>query len=45
MVDRLEPGVNYDNGKIMGGEENIVTTKSGVRAFCNRACAELPILY
>ena len=44
MVITLEPGMNYDDGKLMVHEENIVITESGAELLSKRAAAELPVI-
>jgi len=44
MVITLEPGMNYDDGKQMVHEENILITDSGAIMLSKRAAAELPII-
>ena len=44
MVITLEPGMNYDDDKIMVHEENIVITEDGAELLSKRAAAELTII-
>ena len=44
MVITLEPGMSYDDGKLMVHEENILITESGASLLTKRAAEELPVL-
>ena len=44
MVITLEPGMEYESGKLMVHEENILITDSGAELLSKRAPAELPVI-
>ncbi len=44
MVITLEPGMDFDGGKLMVHEENIVITETGAELLSKRAAAELPVI-
>ncbi len=44
MVITLEPGMSYDDGKLMVHEENILITESGASLLTKRAAEELPVI-
>ena len=44
MVITLEPGMSYDNGKLMVHEENILITESGASMLTKRAAEEMPVI-
>ncbi len=44
MVITLEPGMEYQPGKLMVHEENILITDSGAELLSKRAAAELPVI-
>ncbi len=44
MVITLEPGMEFEPGKMMVHEENILITESGAELLSKRALAELPII-
>ena len=44
MVITLEPGMEFEPGKLMVHEENILITESGAEMLSKRAPAELPVI-
>ncbi len=44
MVITLEPGMEFEPGKLMVHEENILITESGAEMLSKRASAELPVI-
>jgi Xaa-Pro dipeptidase len=44
MVITLEPGMEFEAGKLMVHEENILITDSGAELLSKRAAAELPVI-
>ena len=44
MVITLEPGMEFEPGKLMVHEENIIITESGAELLSKRAAAEMPII-
>jgi len=44
MVITLEPGMEFEPGKLMVHEENIIVTESGAELLSKRAAAEMPII-
>ena len=44
FVELPEPGMSYDDGKLMVHEENILITESGASLLSKRAAEELPVL-
>ncbi|MDH3634880.1 MAG: Xaa-Pro peptidase family protein [Gammaproteobacteria bacterium] len=44
MVITLEPGMEFEPGKLMVHEENILITESGAELLSKRAAAEMPII-
>lgn len=44
MVITLEPGMEFEPGKLMVHEENILITESGAEMLSKRAAAELPVI-
>ncbi len=44
MVITLEPGMEFEPGKLMVHEENILITDSGAELLSKRAAAELPVI-
>ena len=44
MVITLEPGMEFEAGKLMVHEENILITDSGAELLSKRAAADLPII-
>jgi len=44
MVITLEPGMEFEAGKLMVHEENILITESGAEMLSKRASAELPVI-
>ena len=44
MVITLEPGMEYEPGKLMVHEENILITDFGAELLSKRAAAELPVI-
>jgi len=44
MVITLEPGMEFETGKLMVHEENILITDSGADLLSKRAAAELPVI-
>jgi len=44
MVITLEPGMEFEAGKLMVHEENIVITESGAEMLSKRAAAEMPVV-
>jgi Xaa-Pro aminopeptidase len=44
MVITLEPGMEFEPGKLMVHEENILITESGAEMLSKRAPAELPLI-
>jgi Xaa-Pro aminopeptidase len=44
MVITLEPGMEFEPGKLMVHEENILITESGAELLSKRAPAEMPII-
>ena len=44
MIMTLEPGVEYEPGKTLVHEENLVVTEDGARWLTRRAPRELPII-
>jgi Xaa-Pro aminopeptidase len=44
MVITLEPGMEFESGKMMVHEENIVITEDGAEMLSKRASAEIPLV-
>jgi len=44
MVITLEPGMEFESGKMMVHEENIVITADGAEMLSKRAAAEIPVI-
>ncbi len=44
MVLTIEPGIEYEPGKMLVHEENIVVTKDGPRLLTRRAPREMPVI-
>ena len=44
MVLTVEPGIEYEPGKMLVHEENIVVTKDGPRLLTRRAPREMPVI-
>ena len=44
MVMTLEPGMEFEAGKLMVHEENIVITEDGAEMLSKRAAAEMPVI-
>ena len=44
MVITLEPGMEFEAGKLMVHEENILITDNGADLLSKRAAAELPVI-
>lgn len=44
MVITLEPGMEFEAGKLMVHEENIVITESGAELLSKRAAADMPVI-
>jgi len=44
MVITLEPGMEFESGKMMVHEENIVITEDGAEMLSKRAAAEIPVI-
>ena len=44
MVITLEPGMEFEAGKLMVHEENIVITESGAELLSKRAAADMPVV-
>ena len=44
MVITLEPGMNYDRGKLMVHEENVVIDADGARLLSRRAAPEITVI-
>jgi len=44
MVITLEPGMEFEAGKLMVHEENIVITENGAELLSKRAAADMPVI-